>query len=148
MGELERMLSAFFLEKMPPLSDGVKNGAVKYLPWAMMILGALGLLAMISILGMFNFASMVTVGAVGRAAMHALSIFDMLFLYVVAPLIQAANILAGYWMLNRQRRGWQLALVALLLGFFNSIIHFSLFGLALNFFFTYLLFQIKDQYSE
>ena len=146
MDELERILSQLFLDKMPPVSENVKNGAVKYLPWAMIILGALGLLAVISIVGMFKFSSLVTQGAVGQVVMPTLSVFDLLIVYIVAPVTQVANIVAGYWMLGRQLRGWRLALLALLLGLISNLINFSLFGLLLNFFFTYLLFQIRNQY--
>ncbi len=145
--DLEKTLGGFFLDKMPPLSENLKTNTVKYLPWILIIFGALGLLSMISLFGLFGAASVLTMGATGMALMHSLSVFDLIFMYILAPLQSLLVILAGYWMLNRQLTGWRLALICTLLGFVIHIFHFSLFGLALDFFFTYLLFQIRESYS-
>lgn len=144
--ELEKALSGFFLDKMPPLPDNLKSGTVKYLPWVLIILGIIGLLSMISILGLFSAASVLAIGATGMAMMHSLSVYDLVLMYILAPLQSLLVVLAGYWMLNRQLAGWRLALICTLLGFIIHLLHFSVIGLAVDFLFAYLLFQTRENY--
>ncbi|BBB92088.1 MAG TPA: hypothetical protein PKA28_05555 [Methylomusa anaerophila] len=138
MEKLETELRKIFLEKLPPLSPNVKEGLAKYLPWIIIVFGVLGLLCLFSILGMFTAAARMAGGYTGI----------MSLIIVISAIIQILGILAGYWMLSRQLRGWQLALLTSLTGFVVNIIHFSLFGIIIDFVFVYLLFQIREYYPR
>jgi hypothetical protein len=145
--KLEELLSDLFVDKMPPLSETFKNNSAKFLPWIFIVFGVIGLLSMVSLLGLFTAASTLTVGTKGMLAVHSLSAFDLVLIYLISPVLQFLTILAGYWMLNKEYRGWQLALISTLLGFLINLLHFSFLGLLFSFLFAYLLFQIREYYS-
>jgi len=148
MTRLEDILSALLHDKMPTISDNFKNKAVKFLPWIIIFFGVIGLMAIVSILGIFSATAALAVSATGVMAMHFLTVYDLIIMYVLAPLSSLLAILSGYWMLNRQLRGWRLALIFSLLGFLIHVLHISIFGILLNLFFIYLLFQIREYYHN
>ena len=51
-------------------------------------------------------------------------------------------------MMSRRRKGWRIALYALLIGFISHLLNFSVFGIVLDALFAYLLFQIKDYFKD
>ena len=147
MTKLEQILSDLFVDKMPPLSETFKNNSAKFLPWIFIVFGVIGLLSMVSILGLFTAASTLTAGATGILAVHSRSVFDLVLIYLISPVLQLLTILAGYWMVNKEYRGWYLALISTLLEFLINLLHFSFIGLLFSFLFAYLLFQIREYYT-
>lgn len=146
MNALEEQLAKIFREKLPEMSGNAKEMTVKYFPWVLMVLGALGLLAWLSTIGLFRFASLVVMG-VGHAPGQVFSIFTALFLYVLAPVIQVLAISGGYMMLSRRLAGWRIAFYSVLVGFIVHVVYFSVFGLCLDLLFAYLLFQTREYYD-
>lgn len=143
MNSLEQMLEDLFLKKMPGLSGNAREIAAKALPWVLIVLGVLGFLAWISSLRFFFGFS----GLSRYIPGYAPDIFAMVQL-VIAPVIQIMAIYGGYLMLSRQHRGWNLSLYALLIGFFSHLLSVSIFGIFLDFAVAYLLFQIKECFTE
>jgi len=146
MNALEDQLAKIFLEKMPALSGSAKEMTVKFLPWVLIVLGALGLLAWLSAIGLFRFASLVVMG-LGHAPGQAFSLFTALFLYILAPVMQALAVGGGYLMLSRSLTGWRIAFYSLLVSFIVHLAYLSIFGLFLDIVFAYLLFQTKEYYN-
>jgi MFS family permease len=139
---LEEKVGKVILDNLPPMSASAKETTVKVLPWVLIVLGALGLLAALTALsafgsGMMRFAMMTGV--------H-LSFYDMALL-VIAPITSALPIIAGYFMLSRQLRGWRIAFYSLIISVFFHFFAISIIGLVLDCLFVYLLFQIKESYS-
>ena len=66
---------------------------------------------------------------------------------LVLPLVQLVSIAAGYWMLKQQLRGWQLALVATLVGLIVNLLQISFLGVVVDLLLLYLLFQIRQYYQ-
>jgi hypothetical protein len=147
MEVLEKLLGDFFIGKMPPLPSGIKDGTAKIFPWILIILGMLGLLATFSILGMFSVTMAMTTGFAVTTGTSVLSTVNLILLCAIAPVLQLLAILAGYWMLKRQVRGWRLALLTTFAGFIMHLFSFSLSGIIINFIFIYLLFQIREYYT-
>jgi hypothetical protein len=146
LNELEEQLAKIFLEKMPELSGNAKEMSVKFLPWVLIVLGVFGLLAWLSAIGLFHFASLVVMG-LGHAPRQTFSLFTVLFLYILAPVMQALAVGGGYLMLSRRLTGWRIAFYSLLVSFIVHLAYFSIFGLFLDLAFAYLLFQTKEYYS-
>ena len=146
MTKIEDFLGALLYDKMPSLSDNLKNNAVKFLPWIIIFFGVIGLMAIVSILGIFSATAALTVSTTGILATQFLTAYDLILMYILSPLSSILAILSGYWMLHRQLLGWRLALISSLLGFIIQILHISILGVVLNLFFIYLLFQIRDYY--
>jgi hypothetical protein len=76
-----------------------------------------------------------------------LGIFTALY-FIIAPIVQAMAVYGGYIMLSRQRKGWSIALYAILIGFTLNICCLSILGIVLDFFFAYVLFQIKSYFAQ
>lgn len=145
MGELDKLISSLFLEKMPPLSPGAKNSAVRTLPWLFMIFGALGLFAVLSSIISLSFTSMLAMG-IGQVMGMSIPALGFIMIYLFTPLTQLLSITGGYYMLRRKYLGWQLAVLATYLSFFTHILYLSTVGLILDVLFLYLLYQIRDRY--
>jgi len=148
MTKIENFLGAVLYDKMPPISDKLKKIAVKFLPLIIIVLGIIGLMAIISVLGIFSATAALTVSVSGIMGMKLLTVYDLILMYVLSPLSSLLAILSGYWMLNQELRGWRLALISTLLGFIIHVLHISIFGIVLNLFFIYLLFQIREFYHN
>jgi small-conductance mechanosensitive channel len=144
MSGLEQKLDDFFLNKMPKLPADRKETVANVLPWIMIVFGGVGFLAWLSSLRFFfGFAGYMQHGA----GYGFPDVFTLIYL-VIAPIVQAMAVYGGYLMLSRQRKGWCIALYALLIGFIPHIFSFSILGICLDVVFAYLLFQIKEYYGE
>jgi hypothetical protein len=140
MNSLEEKLDDLFLNKLPPLPENIKENAGRFFPWVMIVMGVLGLLAWLSSIRLlFGFSGLLNYAPLG--------VFWAIYL-IVAPVVQAMAIYGGYLMLDRQHKGWSIALYALLIGLIVHIFSFSIVGILLDFIFAYVLFQIKKYYTE
>ncbi|MBP2626755.1 MAG: hypothetical protein H6Q68_1466 [Firmicutes bacterium] len=148
MTKLEDILGTLLHDKMPRISNNLKSIAVRFLPWIIIFLGVIGLISITLVLGIFSTAAAVAVSTTGTMTMHFLTSYDLILLYVLSPLSSILAILSGYWMLNQQLRGWRLALLSSMLGFIIHVLHINILGIALNLFFIYLLFQIREYYHN
>ncbi len=144
MSGLEQKLDDLFLNKMPGLPAGKRETIAKALPWIMIAFGGLGFLAWLSSLRFFfGFA-----GFMQHVTGYVFpDIFTLIYL-VIAPIVEAMAVYGGYLMLSRQRKGWCIALYALLIGLIPHLFSFSILGIFLDVVFAYLLFQIKEYYGD
>ena len=140
MENIKKQLAELFVNKLPPISASAKELFVKFLPWVVMIFGALGLFGWLASLPLFF-------GAAGIFA-HSGAIYPVLFVVhmIIAPISSGLGLYGGYLMLSRQQKGWNLIFYSLMIGFISTILSFSIVGLLVNCIFGYLLFQIQDQY--
>ncbi len=143
MNSLERLFGRFFADWLPGLPANAREWAAKILPWVIIVLGLLGLLAWLSVIGLFGAATLKTAGL-----SHAFPSFAAAVFHVLVPTLQALAIAGGYFMLKRRRLGWTLAFYALLLGILMNLACFNPAGLVWDFVFAYLLFQLKPYYRE
>jgi hypothetical protein len=140
MDGVEVQLSRIFVDKLPRLSVNTKDIVVKVMPWILIVLSAIGLLTLFLASGLFGYA-----GIVGWGYITGYNFFLML-IFAFSVAMQVMILVAGYFMLSRQLRGWRLALYSLLLSVAVHLFSFSVFGIALDLLGVYLLFQIKVYY--
>jgi hypothetical protein len=145
MDNLENQLRKIFADKLPGLPDNIKEYVAKFLPWILIVFGCIGLLAWLSAIGLFGYASMVTYGW-AHGSGRIMSMFSLLVLYLLAPIMQVLSITGGYLMLSRRLSGWRIAFYSVLVSFVIHLLYFSLFGFFWDFLFVYLLFQIRGYY--
>lgn len=145
MGELDKLISSLFQERLPPLSPGAKHSAVRTLPWLFIIFGALGLFAVLSSIISLSFTSMLAMG-IGQVMGMSIPALGFIMIYLFTPLMQLLSITGGYYMLRRKYLGWQLAVLATYLSLFAHILYLSTVGLIFDVLFLYLLYQIRDRY--
>ncbi len=139
MNSLERLFVRIFAEWLPGLPPSVKERAAGALPWVLIALGALGLLAWMSAVGLF--------GAVKTAgARQAYTAFAAVLFNIAVPVTQLLAIAGGCYMLRGRRLGWRLAFYALLLSLLVNLIWLSLAGIVIDIVFAYLLLQLKPYY--
>lgn len=144
MNALEELFGRIFADNLPPLPPAVREWVVKILPWIIIVLGALGLLAWLAAVGLFGHGQMAALSF----HRYAPSIFAAIILYLFVPLLQLLGIAGGYFMLGRKRIGWRIAFYSLILGLVIHILSISLGGIIVNLIFAYLLFQIRPYYRE
>lgn len=141
MNSLERLLGRIFAGWLPALPLSVKEWAARILPWVIVVLGVLGLLAWVSAHGLFGAAAAKTLGTSRPFPAFAAALFNTL-----VPVLHVLTIAAGCYLLRWRRLGWRLALYALLLGLGINLVWFSPAGIAWDIVFAYLLFQLKPYY--
>jgi hypothetical protein len=142
MNSLERVFARFFAEWLPGLPPRVKEWAARVLPWVLIVLGALGLLAWMSVSGLFG-AAVKTAGVSLAYPAFAAALFNIL-----VPVLQLLAIAGGCYMLRRRHLGWRLAFYAILLGLFVNLVWLSPAGLVWDVVLLYLLFQLRHFYPE
>lgn len=147
MDKFDNFLSRLFLDKFPPLPPGLKDGLIRVLPWLFLIFGALGLFAVLSAAVSFSFAGMMAMG-MGQVLGMSIPALGFFMIYIFTPFTQLLSIAGGYFMLKRQLRGWQYALLATILSLFTHILYLSAVGLLLDIVFLYILYQIRDRYAS
>lgn len=148
METLQELLGKLFNDNLPPLPSSLKDSIAKFFPWMIIIFGILGLLTTLSLLGIFSATMAITTGFAAADMKMLLSTVSLFLLCAVAPVLQLLAILSGYWMLKRQVRGWRLALLTTFIGFIVHLFSFSLSGVIINLILLYLLFQIREYYTQ
>jgi hypothetical protein len=142
MNKLERVFALIFAEWLPGLPPRAKEWAAMALPWILIVLGVLGLLAWVSVSGLFGIA-LKTAGLSRDYPIVAAALFN-----IAVPILQLLAIAGGCYMLRRRRLGWRLAFSAILLGLLVNLVWFSPAGLVWDIILAYLLFQLKPYYPE
>lgn len=144
MNDLEQKLADLFVNKMPGMSPGAKETAVKVVPWIMIVFGVLGFLAWLSAMRWFFFGY---TALMGRALGHAFPDIFTLIYFILSPVVEVMVVYGGYLMLNKKQKGWRIALYALLIGIIPHLAYFSILGLFLDVLFAYILFQIQEYFT-
>ena len=136
--DLETKLDGFF-HLAPPLPADIKDLIVNYGPYLALVGGILGILSS----GILNFF------IVGWAPkMYEFSLYNY-YLQVVFNLIAAVILLLAFKPLqNKKLRGWRMLFYLTLLEVILLIFTINVAGLIFCFLSLYLLFQVKDKYSE
>jgi Na+/H+-dicarboxylate symporter len=142
MDGLEQKVSELF-GNLPALSPGAKETAAKVVPWVLIVLGVLGMLAWLSSIRFF-FGMMGMASHFGVMGPGILTMVQLL----IAPIVQVLVIYGAYLMLSKRRLGWRIAFYALVFGFVSHILAISVFGLILDCIFAYFLFQIREFFIE
>jgi hypothetical protein len=138
---LEKELAPLFLDRLPPVSVGVKEGFVKYFPWITLVLMVLLLPVVILAFGLGAVLSPLSfLGGLGSGVFYIISVG-------LTGLVLVLDLLALNGLFNRKRRGWVLAYYAQLVSIVSSILSFSIFSILLAAGFMYLLFQVRSYYK-
>lgn len=127
--------------KLPPLPKSAKDLIVSITPWLSLIFGLIGVLGLISALGVFTgFAPMMMWGYAGRSG------FDMIS--IVISLIGSVLLLASFPGTKAQKlSGWKLLFYSEVVSTVASLIAFNLGSIVVALIAFYLLFQIKSYYK-
>lgn len=139
MKSLEEKLEDLFINKLPPLPENIKEKAVQFFPWVMIVLGVFGFVLWLSSLH-FLF------GIAGPFSC-TFGIFSAIY-FIASPIVQAMAVYGGYIMLSRQLKGWNISLYAILIGLIINIFCLSILGILLDLVFAYILFQIKRYFAD
>jgi len=142
MNSLEKIFARVFTEWLPGLPPSVKDRAARVLPWVIIVLGTLGLLAWMGATGLLGPAAK-TAGISRTCPAFAAALLNILI-----PGLQLIAIAGGCYMLQRRRLGWRLAFYALLIGLIIDLFLLSPAGIVWDVVFAYLLFQLKPYYSK
>ncbi|GAB3166389.1 hypothetical protein [Telluribacter humicola] len=136
---LEKELEPIFLGKFPDFPDEVKEFLVKYGPYLMLVGAILGLLGILTALG------------IGTAAIPFMPYGSSAVFWVgmvLTALVLVMYLLAFSPLRNRRIQGWRILYYALLLNLLGSLIQLNILSLliggAIGF---WVLFQIRSKYS-
>lgn len=126
---------------LPSLPKGGREFFVMILPWAALILGALGVLGAISSFGLFSYFSpymyLGGVDAVGRG-----------MIIVILGLVSSVLLLMAFPGLNAKKsKGWNLIYYSEVVALISNIVIFSLGGVLITLIGFYILYQIRSYYK-
>ena len=136
---LEKELEPIFLGKFPDFPEEVKEFLVKYGPYLMLIGALMGLLGILTALG---------IGTVAMAFVPYSSAPVFWLGIVLSALVLVMYLVAFTPLRDRRIQGWRILYYALLLNLLGSLIQLNILSLliggAIGF---WVLFQIRSKYS-
>jgi hypothetical protein len=137
---LEKELEPVFLQKFPPFSESVKEFLVQYGPYFILVLSILGVLGILTALGVGS-------AAIGLGAVSA-GLGLTFYVGIAMGSITLIMYLMAFTPLRaRKRAGWNLLYYALLIGILSSLVQLNIlavvFGGVIGF---WVLFQIREKY--
>ncbi len=137
---LEKELEPIFLQKFPPFSESVKEFLVQYGPYIILILSIIGVLGLLTALGVG--------GAVFGMGGASVGIGFNFYLGIALGIVTLAMYLLAFSPLKARRRaGWNLLYYALLVGLISNLIQLSLFAFIVGGIIGFwVLFQIREKY--
>lgn len=138
---LEKELEPIFLQKFPPFSESVKEFLVQYGPYIILILSVIGVLGLLTALGVG--------GAIFGAGGASIGIGFNFYLGIALGIITLVLYLMAFSPLKaRKRAGWNLLYYALLIGLVSNLIQLSIFGFIVGGLIGFwVLFQIREKYA-
>ncbi len=138
----ETELAPFFTEKAPAqLPENFKNGFVKWFPWVNLVLVVLTIPAVLILLAALGLVT--TAGAVGGGG----GLRELIGISIALIAI-VFRILATPGLFKATRGSWVLVYYAELVSVVSSVISLSIFGLAFNALFLFILFQVRPLYLK
>jgi hypothetical protein len=137
---LEKELAPIFLDKFPPFSESVKEFLVQYGPYIILILSIIGVLGLLTALGIGG-------AALGLGAVSVGIGFNF-YLSIALGIITLIMYLMAFSPLKaRKRAGWNLLYYALLVGLVSNLIQLSILGALISGIIGFwVLFQIREKY--
>jgi hypothetical protein len=139
LNSLDKALTDVFA-KAPALPKSARDVIVKIAPWAALLFGVMGALALLPALGITAMATPWMMLA-GRAGLMVWVAWGILAANVVLDLMAVQPLMA------RKMRGWQLMFYASLLGALTNLLNFSLGGLVGVAIGWYILYGVKKSYK-
>ncbi|ACT96164.1 hypothetical protein [Dyadobacter fermentans] len=138
---LEKELEPIFLQKFPPFSESVKEFLVQYGPYIILVLSVIGVLGLLTALGVG--------GAVFGMGGASVGIGFNFYLGIVLGIVTLVMYLMAFTPLKaRKRAGWNLLYYALLLGLVSNLIQLSIFAFIVGGLVGFwVLFQIREKYA-
>lgn len=136
MEAIETPLAGIF-EKLPKFPDSARATISTIYPWVLIIFGILGVLGLLVLFGFSAFSAMIGAGG-GDTMMYS----------VIMGVAAVVEIAAGFLMLKKLKRGWDLALYSVLIGAVGYIVGMHFFSLVWTFVQLWLLFNIRDFYTD
>lgn len=138
---LEKELEPIFLQKFPPFSESVKEFLVQYGPYIILILSIIGVLGLLTALGVGG----AILGAGGASVGIGFNIYVGLALGIVTLVMY---LMAFSPLRARKRAGWNLLYYALLIGLVSNLIQLSILGFIIGGIIGFwVLFQIREKYA-
>lgn len=137
---LEKELEPVFLQKFPPFSESVKEFLVQYGPYFILVLSILGVLGILTALGVGS-------AAIGLGAVSA-GLGLTFYVGIAMGTITLIMYLMAFTPLRaRKRAGWNLLYYALLIGLLSSLLQLHILGAVVGGVIGFwVLFQIREKY--
>lgn len=138
---LEKELEPIFLQKFPPFSENVKEFLVQYGPYILLVLSVIGVLGLMTALGVG--------GAIFGAGGATVGIGFNFYLGIALGMVTLVLYLMAFSPLKaRKRAGWNLLYYALLIGLVSNLVQLSIFGFIIGGLIGFwVLFQIREKYA-
>jgi hypothetical protein len=130
--------------QLPAAPEPLLDAYVRFAPWLALIFGALGFIALLGlgILGAAISPFLLLAGAEGISSGFGL------FVTIVFGLIAcAADVVGGYFMLQRRIFGWWLVALGIVVSALSSLLTFALFTLVILVAIAYVHLMVKPRYS-
>jgi hypothetical protein len=141
MGELEKNLQLYLVDKAPAIPTNIKDVIVKIAPWLVLIGVIFAIPAILALFGLS--AVLLPFGIAGRGLglNHMLSVI----LLAIAVILEALSIRG---LMNRKVQGWRYAYYAVLINALSNIVAFDIVGAIIGFLISmYVLFQVRSYYK-
>lgn len=140
-------IEPIFLTKLPQLAPNIQEILAKITPYFTVIGVVFSVIAIISLLGVYLFASPIFLmyGGMGTAQAYSTGIVSAVFL-IVQVILEA---LAIPGLFKRQRSAWNLLFAAIVVGIVENVLSLNIIGALLSFLISfYMLYQIKALYNK
>lgn len=132
-----------FLDQLPPLPENWKALFIKWYPWLLILGGILGGIGVLAALGLFSFATAVTLGGILAPGVLGKNFIWLIFGGAEALL----SLLGGFGMKNMKKSGWNYAMMAEGIGIVSSLGNGGVLGIIVSLLFIYFLWQVKGLYK-
>ena len=142
IGQLEKQLELYLVDKAPAIPKGWRELIVKIAPWLSVIMVVVSLPAILAVFGLTAvFSPFAYMAAGGHGTGLTLSWFFLIAMMIL-------EILAIPGLFKRAKSAWYLLFYATLLGAVQNLIMFNLGGLIIGTLLSlYILFQVKQYYK-
>lgn len=129
--------------KLPPAPESLVNGYVRFAPWIAIVIGAIGVLALLSLFALG--AALTPLMAFGGAEALRYGGAAMVGALVGAA-ASALDVLGGALMLRRRAAGWWILGIGIAISVLTNVVHVAIVGLAISLLIAYIHLQVKPLY--
>jgi hypothetical protein len=141
MGELEKNLKLYLVDKAPAIPTNIKDVIVKIAPWLVLIGVIFAVPAILALFGLSAVLMPFGIAGGGFGLNHMLSVI----LLAVAVVLEALSIKG---LMNRTAQGWKYAYYATIVNAISNIVAFDIVGAIIGFLISmYVLFQVRSYYK-
>jgi hypothetical protein len=130
-------------QRLPAAPEALLDGYVRFAPWIAIVFGVLGLLGVLTLLGIGAAVSPAYMAS-GYGAVYGGGLIIALVLGLAGS---ALDLVGGYYMLRRSLAGWWLVAAALVVSVVSSLLNVALLSLIIALLIAWIHVLVKPRYS-